>query len=47
MVMKLSGKKNTSISAKEMAPTPFRDTEMFSKASIIQKSLFCVFLVPA
>ena len=39
--MELSGKKNNSISAKGMAPTPFCDTEMSSKASIIQKSVLC------
>lgn len=44
--MGLFVKKTISISAKEMAPTPFQDTEMSSKAPVIQESLFCAFLVP-
>lgn len=46
-MMELSGKKNISISVKEMALTPFRDAEVSSKVPVIQKSLFCAFSVPA
>lgn len=47
MVMELSVKKNISISAKQMVPTPLCDTEMSSKSLVIQQDLFYALLVPA